>query len=312
MKKWKQKAIVQKIICYLPFSHKINYIFQKYVTKGVNLSDDYFYDRLGHARDHIKSFQKYSNKKVLQSSLEIGTGWYPIVPISFFLFGADKIYSVDISFLTSKERLQITLQKFVECNKLGLLKNYIDFLPERLNIITNLLADYDKLFLDDVLQKLNITYLIEDARKLSLPDNSIDLVNSNNTFEHIYPVILIPILKEFRRVVKKQDGVMSHFIDMSDHFAHFDKSINIYNFLQFSDNEWKWIDNSIQPQSRNRIYDYKQIYSELSIPISDESFREGNLNELKSIPLADKFANRPLTEIAKSHCHFISNMKVSA
>lgn len=311
MKKWKQKAIVQKIISYFPLSHKINYIFQKYVTKGVNLSDDYFYDRLGHARDHIKSFQKYSDKKVPQSCLEIGTGWYPIVPISFFLVGADKIYSVDISFLTSKEQLQTTLQKFVECNKSGQLINYIDFLPDRFDIITNLLADYDKFSLDDVLQKMNITYLIEDARKLSLSDNSIDLVNSNNTFEHIYPVILIPILKDFRRVVKKQGGVMSHFIDMSDHFAHFDKSINIYNFLQFSDEQWKWIDNSIQPQSRIRIYDYKQIYSDLSIPISDESFRAGNLTELKSIPLADKFAKSPLTEIAKSHCHFISNMKMT-
>jgi hypothetical protein len=225
------------------------------------------------------------------------------------LVGADKIYSVDISLLTSKERLQTTLQKFVESNKAGQLKNHIDFLQDKFDIISNLLADYDKFSLDEVLQKLNITYLIEDARRLSLPDNSIDLVNSNNTFEHIYPDILIPILKEFRRVVKKQDGVMSHFIDMSDHFAHFDKSINIYNFLQFSDNKWKWIDNSIQPQSRIRIYDYKQIYSDLNIPISDESFREGNLNELKSIPLADKFANRPLEEIAKSHCHFISDMK---
>jgi len=156
---------------------------------------------------------------------------------------------------------------------------------------------------------LNITYLIEDSRKLSLPDNSIDLVNSNNTFEHIYPNILIPILKEFRRIVKKQDGVMSHFIDMSDHFAHFDNSINIYNFLQFSDKQWKWIDNSIQPQSRMRIYDYKQIYNDLNIPISEEIFRVGNLNELKEIRLAEKFANKPIEEIAKSHCHFISNMK---
>ncbi|MBE9484540.1 MAG: class I SAM-dependent methyltransferase [Bacteroidetes bacterium] len=309
MKKWKQKAIVQKTISYLPLSHKINYIFQKYVTKGVNLSDEYFYDRLGHARDHIKSFQKYSDKSIPTTCLEIGTGWYPIVPISFFLIGADKTYSVDISFLTSKERLQTSLLRFIECNKAGQLKNYIDFLPDRFEIIANLLDDYGKFSLDEVLQKLNITYLIEDARKLSLPENSIDLVNSNNTFEHIYPDILVPILKDFRRVVKKQGGVMSHFIDMSDHFAHFDKSINIYNFLRFSDKQWKWIDNSIQPQSRNRIYDYKQIYSDLKIPISDESFREGDLNELKSIPLSDKFKNKPPEEIAKSHCHFISNMK---
>lgn len=311
MKKWKQKAIVQKTISYLPFSHKINYLFQKYLTKGVNLSDDYFYDRLGHARDHIKSFQKYSDKSIPDTCLEIGTGWYPIVPIGLFLIGANKIYSVDISFLTSKERLETTLQKFVDCKMSGQLKNYIDFLPDRFDIITNLLADYDKFSLNEMLQKLNITYLIEDATKLSLPDNSIDLVNSNNTFEHIYPNILIPILKEFRRVVKKQDGVMSHFIDMTDHFAHFDKSINIYNFLQFSDKNWKWIDNSIQPQSRMRIYDYKHIYADLSIPISDESCRGGNLNELKSILLAVKFATHPLEEIAISHCHFISNMKTA-
>ena len=312
MKKWKQKAIVQKVISYLPLSHKINYIFQKYVTKGVNLSDDYFYDKLGHAKDHIKSFQKYADESIPSSCLEIGTGWYPIVPISFFLVGADKIYSVDISFLTSKERLQITLQMFVECDEACQLKNYIDFLPDRFAIISSLLKDYGNFSLDEVLQKLNITYLVEDARKLSLPDNSINLVNSNNTFEHIYPDILIPILKEFRRVVKKQDGVMSHFIDMSDHFAHFDKSINIYNFLQFSDKQWRWIDNSIQPQSRIRIYDYKQIYSDLNIPISDDTFRKGNLKELKLIKLAAKFTDRPLEEIAKSHCHFISNMKTKA
>ena len=306
MKKWMIKAFVQKTISYLPSSHKINYIFQKYITKGVNLTDDYFYDRLGHARDHIKGFQKYSDKSIPATCLEIGTGWYPIVPVSFFILGADKIYSVDVSSLTSKERLRTTLQKFIACNDAGLLKDYNNCLQDRFDIVINILADYDKLSLDEVLQRLKITYLIEDARKLSLPDDSIDLVNSNNTFEHIYPNILIPILKEFKRVVKKQTGVMSHFIDMTDHFAHFDKSINMYNFLQFTDNQWKWIDNSIQPQSRLRIYDYKQIYSDLSIPISDESFREGNLDELKSIHLADKFANKPLEDIATSHCHIIS------
>jgi regulatory protein YycI of two-component signal transduction system YycFG len=103
MKKWKQKAIVQKIISYLPWSHQINYIFQKYVTKGVYLSEEYFLDRLGHAREHIKGYQKYAGKTIPNTTLEIGTGWYPIVPISFFLAGSDEIYSVDISFLTSNQ-----------------------------------------------------------------------------------------------------------------------------------------------------------------------------------------------------------------
>ena len=308
MQKWKQKVIVQKVISYLPFSHHINYLFQKYVTKGVYLSDEYFYDRLEHAAEHLKSFSRYANKAVPESSLEIGTGWYPTVPISFFLVGTAKIYSVDISFLTSKERMKTTLLKFVACHDEGRLKKYLDFIPEKYNVITRLLEQYEQLTLAQVLEQLNITYLIEDARKLSLPDNSIELVNSNNTFEHIYPEILIPIVKEFKRVVKKQGGVMSHSIDMSDHFAHFDKSINIYNFLRFTDAQWKWVDNSIQPQSRNRIYDYKKMYADLKIPITEESFRAGNVNELKTIRLAEKYAQKPLPELAKSHCHFISDM----
>lgn len=311
MKKWIQKAIVQKAISYLPFSHNINYLFQKYVTKGVYLTDEYFYDRLEHAESHLKYYQKYSGKNVPETSLEIGTGWYPTVPISFYLCGAAKIYSVDISFLTSKERIKTTLEKFMESRKNGRLASYIPVKEERFQVLENILHDYEKLSLAEILEKLHIVYLIEDARKLSLADNSIDFVNSNNTFEHIYPEILLPILKDFKRVVKKESGVMSHSIDMSDHFAHFDKSINIYNFLKFSDAEWKWIDNSIQPQSRARIYDYKKIYTDLQIPITEETFRAGNIEALKTIPLAEKYSNHSLEEIAKSHCHFVSDMKNS-
>jgi hypothetical protein len=99
MKKWILKAIVQKTISFLPFGNRVNYFFQKYVTKGVRLSDEYFLDRLEHGRVHIKSYQQHSGNTIPKQTLEIGTGWYPIVPICLFLVGAEKIYSVDISFL---------------------------------------------------------------------------------------------------------------------------------------------------------------------------------------------------------------------
>lgn len=307
MKKWIQKAIVQKTISYLPFSHKVNYLFQKYVTRGVVLSDEYFYDRLGHARDHLFYYNKYTGKPVPATSLEIGTGWYPIVPVSFFLAGAKTIYSVDISFLTSKERLYTTLNMIAKSKYSGKLDEYVNVLPERFTVLEELLKNYDQLSLEYLLKNLNITYLIEDARKLSLANDSIDLVNSNNTFEHIYPIILIPILEEFKRVVKPQ-GVMSHFIDMSDHFAHFDRSISIYNFLKFTPRQWQWIDNPIQPQNRLRIYDYKKIYEDLGIPLNDVTLREGNMSNLKNITLAEEYQFMPLEEIAVSHCYFGSDM----
>ncbi len=204
MKKWILKAIVQKTLSFLPQGEKINFLFQKYVTKGIHLSDDYFYDRLQHAKQHLigyargqedrrtressKNMEYFSTKGSIipKTSLEIGTGWHP--------------------------------------------------------------------------------------------------------------------------TVKKDRGVMSHFIDMSDHFAHFDRSINIYNFLQFSDRQWKWIDNSIQPQSRLRIDDYRSMYQELEIPISQETFRSGDITELQSIRLNEQYAHLPAGMVAISHCHFISYM----
>ncbi len=108
--------------------------------------------------------------------------------------------------------------------------------------------------------------------------------------------------------MKNIGGVTSHFIDMTDHFAHFDKTISIYNFLRFSELQWKWIDNSVQPQNRLRIYDYKLLYSKLNIPVTVETFREGNLKELNIIPLNEKFSDKPLNETAISHCRLVTHM----
>ena len=96
--KWHLKALVQKTISFFPYKEKCNYFFQKYVTKGVNLTDYYFEIKVMHARDHLNYFKDLSantnNKNT--STLEIGTGWYPIVPISFFLCGYDQLISIDL------------------------------------------------------------------------------------------------------------------------------------------------------------------------------------------------------------------------
>jgi hypothetical protein len=306
MKKWIVKVIIQKTISYAPYSNRINYLFQKYVTKSIFLSDDLFWDRLGHARDHLISFSKFSTKAVPGSTLEMGTGWYPIVPIAFFLAGVDKIYSVDISFLTSPERIKTVLRKFVEINESGLLSSFIACIPDRMAQLRNLLLEIDNLSMNEVLSKLHISYLIEDARKLSLPDDSIDFINSNNTFEHISPDILIPIMEQLKRVVNKTSGVMSHFIDLSDHYSHFDSSISPYNFLKFSEKQWRWINNPLQYQNRLRVYDYKKINNDLEIGIAEETLDSGSLSELRSVKLADKFRNHPECETAVVRCHFIS------
>jgi len=306
MKKWIFKAIVQKGISFFPFGQRLNYFFQKYVTHGVNLSDEYFEDRLNHCREHYQHFRKY-NDTTNFSHLEIGTGWYPVVPAGMFLYGAGSITTVDLNRLSNEKYTHITLKKFLEYHKKGKLKKFLPGISEeRLQIALeeaeNPAKDYYAL-----LEKHNITYMVMDARKLHLSENSIDLITSNNTFEHIYPNVLEGILIEMKRVCK-QGGVMNHAIDLGDHYAHMDKSITVYNFLKFSDAQWKWIDNCIQPMNRMRIYDYRNLYKKLSIPVTEEINREFNLSDYKKVKVNEKFLSYSPEENAVSHSTLVSVM----
>jgi hypothetical protein len=231
------------------------------------------------------------------------------VPIGLYLSGGAAIYTIDISSLLSPERLSNTIDKYGEWQKSGRLAQYLpDIDMERFAKLLSLRATVLQRTVAETLAELNITSIVGDARKIDLPSHSIDLLNSNNTFEHIYPVILRPILVEFRRLLAV-DGIMSHQIDMSDHFAHLDKSITIYNFLRFTDEQWSRIDNDIQPQNRTRFPEFIQMLDETGFEVLETMNREGSLTELATVPVADKYKVYTPAELAISHSLIIAKGK---
>ncbi|MCX8080641.1 MAG: class I SAM-dependent methyltransferase [Bacteroidia bacterium] len=304
MPKWILKAIVQKSISYLPYSHKINFLFQKYITKGVQLTDAYFEDKLIHAAKHLEIFKKQTQKNYPESLLELGTGWYPVVPLAFWLSGTKNIFSIDISALMNKERFLFTLKKFLEWERSGKLSEFIQPDLSRLELLKLIFKHPENKPLNDWLQEFSFAYLVTDAAKLNI--SGIEFISSNNVLEHIYPQYLKPILKNLYFNVLAHKGIMYHFIDMSDHFAHTDKSITIYNFLRFSDKTWKWIDNSIQPQNRLRLSEYRKIFEELRIPFEVKDFRPGNKDDLLRIKLNKKYHHYSSEDLAVSHAYVLS------
>jgi len=307
VRKWHQKAIVQKTISYLPFSHQINFLLQKYVTKGVTLTDAYFADRLTHAAEHIVAFEKHAPGKTLESALELGTGWYPVVPVSLFLRGAQTIYTVDISAHCSRNNILTTLRMFRSYRESGKLGRFINVRADRWSKLSHLLDQAAALTKEELLRNLHIHCVVADARCLALPSRSVSLITSNNTLEHIHPAMLREILAELRRVAAA-GGVMSHSIDMSDHYAHLDRSITIYNYLQYSRRQWQLIDNAIQPQNRLRISDYRTMYAELGIPITEELCRVGSMQDLARVKVHPEFDGIPPVELAVSECLLVSKM----
>jgi SAM-dependent methyltransferase len=301
---WVLKAVIQKALSFLPFPHAANFLFQKYVTKGVRLTDALFEDKLTHCKNHLHYFSLYAAAPAA-SSLEIGTGWYPIVPLGLYLSGFHDIVSIDISDLLTTASIHQTIQRYrsyIESGRLISFLHQVDM--DRFEKLKELLLINEPPH--ELLKRINIQIIIGDARHVSRPDASFDLINSNNTFEHIYPGILSDIAREFKRLLKPA-GIMSHQIDMSDHFAHLDKSITIYNFLKFSDSQWARIDNNIQPQNRLRVSDFRKIFIGLGLTIACEQNRDGDVNQIKALrpQLADKYKSYSDTDLAVSHSLFI-------
>jgi hypothetical protein len=305
--KWMLKAVVQKLIAFFPQREKINYLFQKYVTKGVELTDTYFDFKLTHARDHLQYFRQYGQMPLEQATvLELGLGWYPVVPIALYLSGVDRIISIDIQDWMTNESQLITIRKFREWHDQGYLQDYLPNIDEqRWAAMLALTQKSTAPGLEEISQTIRLEPRLQDARATDFGESSIDYICSNNTFEHIPKLILADILREFKRILKPA-GVMSHFVDLSDHFAHFDHNINIYNFLRFSEKQWRLIDNRIQPQNRLRWRDYLQLYAELGIPMTDQSTRPGDLSLLDKVPLAGQYQDYTPEELAISHGYLVS------
>lgn len=306
--KWKLKAVVQKCISFLPCREKVNYLFQKHVTHGVELTDEHFGFKVGHAWDHINYFRKHGEPGPDRSILELGTGWYPVVPLFMYLSRCGSVTSLDIRSWMTRERQLATISKLMEWKNNGKLDPYFPaFDKERWDILQQINQEPDNYQSEDINRTIEFDPLIKDARNTALPDKSFDFICSNNTFEHIPRQVLESILIEFKRLIR-DGGVMSHFIDMSDHFAHFDKKINIYNFLQYSDKTWKMIDNRIQPQNRMRYRDYVNLYHELDIPVTEDKIFEGDPQKFEEIKVHPEFNDYSADELAVSHAYIVSKV----
>jgi hypothetical protein len=170
--------------------------------------------------------------------------------------------------------------------------------PERLSLLQELMkrCELPSSNPAELLDPLGIHYRIGNAGQSGLPEQSVNLIVSNVVFEYLSPAPLSEIMQEFRRIAAP-DAVMSHSIDLRDQYASFDSRITFFNFLRFSDRQWRWLNNPIIPLNRLRISDYRRAFSESGFQIVDEINQQGDPSELARIPLAQRFRGYPVEDL---------------
>tara|TARA_Y100000590_G_scaffold229380_1_gene258730 strand:- start:12325 stop:13191 length:867 start_codon:yes stop_codon:yes gene_type:complete len=85
----------------------------------------------------------------------------------------------------------------------------------------------------EMLDVIGAKYLTNGLMSFSeIEDNSIDFIFSEAVLEHIHKDEFLPIMKECKRILKN-DGVISHSIDLKDHLDY------ALNNLRFSETVWE-------------------------------------------------------------------------
>ena len=129
-----------------------------------------------------------------------------------------------------------------------------------------------------------------DASSTDFQNNSIDACISTNTLEHIPKKDIVKIFGELHRILKPK-GIVSAYIDYTDHYAHTDSSISKLNYLMFSDSQWKKYNHKVHYQNRMRHYDYLNIFDDCGFKIIEEEVIYGEDNFPEKI--ANNFVNKP-------------------
>ncbi len=260
---WKLKSKIKNAIAILPFSltYPTYYWFRHYFIKKRQDVQINPVGKISMAAELCKRICKNGGTVSNKIFFEIGTGRDIIMPIGYWLMGAEKIITIDLNHYLRSELVAESLHYL--CNNQA--KNKIFNLPgidkERFGRLLEL-SKKTKISLLSIFDLCQIEYISPgDAANTKLPDASIDFYTSYNVLEHIPLAILEKIILEGNRIIKNK-GLFVHRIDYTDHFAHSDNSISLINFLQYSDKEWdRLAGNRFMYMNRLRHDDFVNLFN---------------------------------------------------
>ncbi len=312
MPHWLIKSAIQRAISMLPASRAWNSLFQTYVTRSLNLSASRFEARLDRCRIHLENFlELHADGARDFTVVEVGTGWYPVVPVGLFLCGAGRIETFDIVPLLQTDRLRTMLARFVEYESSGSLQKFLPrLLPERMDRLRVIAREASGFSPVELLGKFGIHPHVRGAQDTGVRDGTIDLFLSTGVLEYIPSEVLRAIFIEFRRLGTAR-ATQSHYVNLADEYASFDRSITPFNFLRYSSKRWKLLNSPLTWQNRMRISDYRKLIVETGYEIAKENSVSGSPEDLRKIRLAPEFLNYSEQDLLVLHSWLVAKPRSS-
>jgi SAM-dependent methyltransferase len=284
---WRIKGIVQTALSAAPGGIQVNDMLQRTVGGLRNIDatvDSKVIDDWIVLARHMRELNVQIPDAVL---VEVGTGWFPVLPLCFALAGARTCHTFDVSRhlntrLTSRAiaRLRVHLSRIADAAgvSIGAVQRRYDHVSGSPDVCA-------------ALDRAGVRYHAPaDAAQTGFVNREVDAVFSNSVFEHIPSRGIAAILRETARILKP-DGVSLHSVNCGDHYAYFDPSITPINYLKYSDRQWRLWNNRLLHQNRLRPVDFLQLAEAAGLQVVQSRFtpKEKLLMMLPTLGVAEQF-----------------------
>jgi hypothetical protein len=288
--RWLAKAALQNTISVLPRSVELNGVLQRYGTGSVVMTPERVVSKLARVGGrHIEHHRRFGAGPLAETTVvEIGTGFAPLLPVGLYLAGAAAVHTFDIVRLTNTARAADLLDQVAAAADSGALERECAWVqPQRLAHVRELAAD-PPLDLEALLGAMGITYHVGDATRSGLAAGSVGLFVTNNVFEHVPAEAIRALLGEAHRTGSAA-ALLSHHIDLRDHYAKFDRSVGVYNSLRFSSRQWRYLNSRMEPQNRLRHSDYLRLIDAAGFELLLDDSRTGSDAHFAAVRPAAEF-----------------------
>jgi hypothetical protein len=287
LRDWRLKALAFRVLEHMPMQRTAYSLLQRYVTRSYPRALSPTRESGASQQHHVRTFRERFGPLDDAHLFEFGAGWDLYGNLVFWSLGINRQTVMDLSRWVRPDFVNGAIRHLQRDPPEGAVRTPGALLPEG--------AGFD--------QSLERIYGIRyrapaDARDTRLPAGSVDLVATTSTLEHIALSDLRTILRETRRLCHER-SVVSHVVDYSDHFAHGDRQINVYNFLRFRSQEWERFNSAFHHQNRLRHRDYRPAFEEAGFEVLEEHAEHDAdaAEQLASVPLAEEFRHYRTEEI---------------
>ena len=296
--RWQIRCARNTLVAALPFQQRLRVLKRRLSGRAHHIHEQSVYSG---GFDQITLLQEAGLDLRGRTVLELGTGWYPVIPLMLRLAGAGRIILTDVHALLDRETVQAAVD-FLQARKADLASR----LGQTETEIDQALTLPKGASLDEVLKMLGLDYRV--PFDIATTDVQVDAIYSHTVLEHIPPPVLETILRHSHDLLNP-GGLICHGIDHSDHREHQDPGISRVDFLRYSNIIWRLL--CLNPQdytNRLRHSDYMTMIQRAGFEsvIERPFVNPGALTRLPDIPLAPQFRGYDEDDLATTWSHIVA------